>query len=351
MRPAATPPAGGLSELGDRLNRSSTVVGLRQLGQALQGGAPVQMMRPATRSTATELDPGLSYGSASGGGSAYRFMPHQSETTPLDKLANVAEMAAREVGYSAPQTYASSIGFHPVTAVARPRESNEQGRGVQAFHQQYFNPAMSMASGDASARAVMEDVGLPILNGMNGPRQIQSLHGHARSLGSVETGRDPRNYAVGSQNANLAMQSFEVVLGADEFRKQIELKPTFYLDGGGPVAHGISVEMGPIGAPEPAVIYNLSGFDTARTQEEVIRDKAAIKAHLRHSMQYPPQAIPSPAELRESFPGYSDRDLEAAGSMVSLGQTVVLGGPNPWAANAQPLPEPLGDDGNAMDTD
>ena len=226
--------------------------------------------------------------------------------------------------------------------------SNEQGHGLSALAQQ---PAFGSQVTTPSARDIVRGSQVPLQSGMTGPREMQSLHGIARSLGDRQSGLDPRNYAAGSQNSNLAMQSFEEPLGELGLRDNFGMQTTFYSDPSVPIAHGISTRVQHHGSSVPSLVYNHSGFDTTNTQEQVRANQSGIRAHLREAAAHPPPPTADPSQIQAQHPHLSHDEASAISTMTGPLRHTLTFGQNRWEQNATPLPPSHQNDTDDDNTD
>ncbi len=292
-----------------------------------------QVPRRNTRSMNVEDHQMLPNSTPSGHRSSIGFLPQRDEFTPLNRLADLSMQSMHNVGYYAPQTISYSSGFQPIEPQSRDRMSNEQGKGLLSLSRNQFG----MKTKEPNAKKIVQSGKMPILPGMDQPRQIQSLHGVARSLGSKQSGNDPFNYAAGSQSSNLAMQSFEEPLGEQNLRPHFNLQTTFYSDPNAPIAHGISTEVRHNNTNTPSLIYNHSGYDTSNTQEDVKDQQSGIREHLRHTVNNPPPPFLDPSQIQSQHSHLSEQEAIALSTLHGpLPHTLTLG-VNKWAENSKPM--------------
>ena len=328
-----SPGSRSLAQLNGTLN---TAQGPAQRVAQLNGDQSAR--RPGTRSQNPELF-SMQDTPRSGGGSFMNILPQEDEMTPMMQLTNEMEMLVNQVGPHAPQTVSYSSGLQPVTPYPRPRESNEQGRGILNLAQQQFPPPTPFTNDIRTANTMMPFYpNAPLLPNMQG--NIQSLHGVARSLGPVESGRDPYNYIGGSQVSNLAMTGTEHALGSlpPQQRNQFSMETMFYSDPQVPLAHGINMQVFHQNYPTPVMTANYTGFDTSTTRQQVERQLSSNRSFFgsiptsggQHYSEQDEQ------QMQIQYPNYSPQEIGGATTMLNMPHTVVLG-QNPWEQNTRRL--------------
>lgn len=338
------PGAQAIAQLQRQLNDGPHSRSLARMNETLN-------VAPAVAQSVAQLTNGHGYGTRSqppqtflsleprpqsSGGSFLNILPQQTEQTPMMQLTNEMEMLVNQVGRYAPQTVAYSSGLQQVTPYARERESNEQGVGFRALAEQDFPPPTPFPNTARTANTMMASYpNAPMIPNMQG--NIQSLHGVARSLGPVESGRDPRNYIGGTQVSNLAMTGVEHALGSlpSQQRSQYSMQTTFYSDPNVPLAHGINMQVFHPSYPTPVLTANYTGFDTSTTRQQVEQQLSSNRAYF--------QSVPSSGGQHYSeqnpqaqYPNYSPQEMTAATTMLNMPHTVTFG-TNPWQQNARNL--------------